>query len=108
MPCYRCGARATDPARGPSPWRTGVRGGAHVLICPACRDATDWTADLDRCAGCGSTALVRRLGDTTCRACGRTGPAVSAVDEPPAAADSSGVAAEVQRAVERVLGRERD
>jgi hypothetical protein len=27
-------------------------------------------ADLDRCAECGSTMLVRALGETVCRACG--------------------------------------
>jgi len=26
MPCYRCGTRQTDPARGHSPWQRGVRG----------------------------------------------------------------------------------
>src|SRR5215207_4005574 len=69
VPCYRCGARQTDPDRGASPWRRGVRGTEQVLVCPECQSRPDWTADLDRCPRCGSTALVRRLGRTVCRDC---------------------------------------
>src|SRR5690348_592604 len=69
MPCYRCGARQTDPGKGPSPWKRGVIRDEQVLVCPACQAGHDWTADLDRCGSCGSTMLVRALGETRCRAC---------------------------------------
>jgi hypothetical protein len=80
MPCYRCGSRQTDPARGSSPWKRGVRGDAQVLICPACQEGRDWGADLDRCARCGSTMLVRILGEARCRACGTAGSVIAADD----------------------------
>jgi len=69
MPCYRCGARQTDPGKGPSPWKRGVIDDEQVLVCPDCQTAHDWTADLDKCQSCGSTMLVRALGETRCRAC---------------------------------------
>jgi hypothetical protein len=71
MPCYRCGARQVDPARGPSPWKRGVRGSRQVLICPQCQSGRDWVSDLDRCPNCGGVRLVRRLGEVECRACGQ-------------------------------------
>jgi hypothetical protein len=71
MPCYRCGARQVDPARGPSPWKRGVRENCQVLICPQCQSGRDWASDLDRCPGCGSVRLVRRLGEVECRDCGQ-------------------------------------
>jgi hypothetical protein len=46
----------------------------QVLVCPACQQAHDWVADLDRCAECGSTMLVRALGETRCRQCSWTKP----------------------------------
>jgi len=49
MPCYRCGARQTDPGKGPSPWKRGVIADEQVLVCPDCQQTHDWTADLDRC-----------------------------------------------------------
>src|SRR4051794_30864693 len=72
MPCYRCGARQTDPGKGPSPWKRGVIHDEQVLVCPECQAAHDWVADLDRCTSCGSTMLVRSLGETRCRACSFT------------------------------------
>ncbi|WP_242906241.1 hypothetical protein [Actinomadura terrae] len=72
MPCFRCGARQTDPVRGASPWKRGVRADRQVLICPGCQAAHDWAADLDHCADCGSSALVCRLGEVECRDCGHT------------------------------------
>ncbi len=47
-----------------------MAGGEQVLVCPDCQSVHDWTADLDRCAACGSTVLVRALGETRCRGCG--------------------------------------
>lgn len=70
MPCYRCGTRQVDPDRGASPWARGVHGGHQVLVCPCCQTGPDWAAELDRCARCEGTHLVRRLGEVECRDCG--------------------------------------
>ena len=70
MPCYRCGMRQTDPERGKSPWRRGVVQDQLVLICPACQESADWTAELERCAKCRSAHLIRRLGQVECLDCG--------------------------------------
>ena len=70
MPCYRCGVRQSDPSRGQSPWKRGVRRHSQILICPGCQDAADWTAELDRCSRCSSVHLVKRLGEVECRDCG--------------------------------------
>lgn len=101
MPCYRCGLRQNDPARGPSPWKRGVRAGAQVLICPDCQRGRDWTAELDRCPACASTMLVRALGETTCRACGATVPDDAA--PVPVQQGASGLSADVAAAIERLL-----
>ena len=76
MPCYRCGVRQTDPGRGQSPWKRGVRRDSQILICPACQASHDWTADLDQCGQCSSVHLVRRLGEVECRNCGAIVPPV--------------------------------
>lgn len=106
MPCYRCGARQTDPVRGPSPWKRGVRRGAQVLICPTCQVDQDWTAELDHCPACGSTRLARALGETTCQDCGRPVPPAPA-GPPPAEPPVSParLAEDVAAAIERVLRR---
>lgn len=107
MPCYRCGARQTDPDRGASPWKRGVRSAQQVLVCPQCQASHDWQADLDQCAKCGSTQLVRRLGEVECRACGFVVPPEEAADTA-AALDTQtapGLAEEVALALERVLKR---
>ena len=70
MPCYRCGVRQTDPGRGQSPWKRGVRRYSQILICPGCQDTADWVAELDRCSQCSSVHLVKRLGEVECRDCG--------------------------------------
>ena len=70
MPCYRCGVRQTDPERGKSPWRRGVVRNQLVLICPACQESADWTAELERCTKCRSAHLIRRLGQVECLDCG--------------------------------------
>lgn len=71
MPCFRCGGRESDPARGPSPWKRGVRGGSHVLVCPACQSDPEWPSELDHCPSCDSWRLVRELGQVRCRRCGK-------------------------------------
>jgi hypothetical protein len=74
MPCYRCGVRQTDPSRGQSPWKRGVRRDSQVLICPRCQATDDWMADLSHCPRCASVHLVRRLGEVECRDCGTVVP----------------------------------
>ena len=132
MPCYRCGVRQTDPGRGQSPWKRGVRRDNQILICPACQASHDWTADLDRCGQCCSVHLVRRLGEVECRDCGAIVPPVIddlvggglgeagslGDDGPLSGAEPAGQAVapgqagaspdlseEVAKALERVLGR---
>ncbi|MEV4283951.1 hypothetical protein AB0K40_00440 [Nonomuraea bangladeshensis] len=105
MPCYRCGARQTDPVRGSSPWQRGVRAESQVLICPDCQRLHD--LDLDHCGTCRSTALICRLGEVECRSCGavwmaRSG---STPGRPPAMEMPPGLSAEVEAALNRVLGR---
>ncbi|MFI6905104.1 hypothetical protein ACIBKY_27855 [Nonomuraea sp. NPDC050394] len=101
MPCYNCGARQTDPVRGASPWKRGVRDESQVLICPDCQRLHD--LDLDTCGTCGSSALICRLGEVECRSCGSVRQARSGdqlVPESP-----PGLSAEVEAALNRVLGR---
>jgi hypothetical protein len=109
MPCYRCGTRQVDPARGHSPWQRGVRDDQQVLICPGCQTAHDWTAELDQCGRCGSVRLVRRLGEVECRECGFVASPECAAGGPERASRAGGEAAglseEVARALDRVLGR---
>src|SRR4051794_11217054 len=100
----RCGARQTDPVRGASPWKRGVRQGEQVLVCPDCQRAGDWTGELDTCPACGSTVLVRRLGETVCRACDSVVP--SDVGAPaPRGEGAPGLADDVAAALDRVLRR---
>ena len=106
MPCYRCGARPVDPVRGPSAWQRGVRDDAQVLVCPACQTEPDWRSHLSSCRSCGSTSLVRSLGEIHCRGCDATPTAVL----PPQADAAAGgrrhdpvFADEVGRALDRVL-----
>ena len=130
MPCYRCGVRQTDPDRGQSPWKRGVRSDSQILICPGCQTSHDWMADLDRCSQCSSVHLVRRLGEVECRDCGAIVPPV--IDDlaggglgssgslggtgslggrargagaPDRAGPSPDLSEEVAKALERVLGR---
>jgi len=74
-----------------------------VLICPACQESTDWTAELERCAKCRSAHLIRRLGQVECLDCGlvREPEAVTLV---PPRGDTA-LADEVGRALDRLLGR---
>lgn len=103
MGCHRCGAREVDPVRGPSPWKRGVIDGRQVLVCPDCQHGRDWRADLDRCAECASTALVRRLGEITCRSCGHLTAAPQ--ETRPAPSDGSELRDEVAAALDRLFGR---
>ena len=111
MPCHRCGARQTDPVRGASPWRRGVRAGEQVLVCPDCQRDRDWTSELSHCGSCGSARLVRVLGHTECQDCGAEdslGPepeGVPDVEAPVRPAPASALADEVQAALERQFGR---
>jgi len=119
MPCYSCGARQSDPERGPSPWKRGVVREHLVLVCPACQGRAGWSADLQSCARCGSLHLIRRLDQVECLDCrlvrdalpdvaaqggGRAGSARndSAANDS-AAADA--LADEVASALDRVLRR---
>jgi hypothetical protein len=115
MPCYRCGVRQTDPERGKSPWRRGVRHDQLVLVCPACQDG-NWTADLESCARCGTVHLIRRLGQVECLDCGLVDEPAPAhehapvlVPAPPGRPEAGpavgGLAEEVGRALDRILGR---
>ncbi|MGD0064746.1 MAG: hypothetical protein ABSB76_15030 [Streptosporangiaceae bacterium] len=112
MPCYRCGVRQTDPERGKSPWRRGVRHDQLVLVCPACQESGDWIAELESCLKCGSVHLIRRLGQVECLDCGLVRePATVLVPSRPGAQDADGTAGdaalaeEVGRALDRLLGR---
>jgi hypothetical protein len=105
MPCYRCGARQSDPVRGPSPWKRGVRSGEMVLVCPDCQRTHDWTGDMDHCPTCGSAALARALGETTCKACGAV-VTVTEGEPQPVHRSAPGLSDEVSAALERALHRQ--
>jgi hypothetical protein len=121
VPCYRCGVRQTDPERGKSPWRRGVLRDELVLVCPACQESGDWTAELESCARCASVHLIRRLGQVECLDCGLVREPVLAdaalvpagnprSPGPPAPRgprdrSDAALAEEVGRALDRLLGR---
>jgi hypothetical protein len=119
VPCYRCGVRQTDPERGKSPWRRGVVHDRLVLICPGCQERPDWTAELERCAKCRSSHLIRRLGQVECLDCGLVqdaeaalvpdaagrGPAAAGPGQGHDALADKSLADEVSRALDRLLGR---
>jgi hypothetical protein len=107
MPCFKCGARQTDPVRGASPWKRGVRKDHQVLVCPDCQAVSDWAADLDHCAGCGSTTLICRLGEVECRACGHVRDAERDSEERGAASPAPGLSEDVAQALARVLKSQR-
>jgi hypothetical protein len=90
-----------------------------VLVCPACQESGDWTAELESCARCGSVHLIRRLGQVECLDCGLVrepdavlipglvpaGSVDPAAPADPAASPDAALAEEVGRALDRVLGR---
>jgi hypothetical protein len=86
-----------------------VRHDQLVLVCPGCQESGDWAADLESCANCGSVHLIRRLGQVECLDCGLVRePAPVTVPSfagPPAADEDGALAAEVGRALDRLLGR---
>ncbi len=106
MGCHTCGRRQVDPDSGPSTWRRAVVAGEQVLVCPDCQ-VDGWTDGLDRCAECGSTVLVKRLGEVGCRTCGATGASAGGLDAPTArstpTAAREALADDVAAALERVL-----
>jgi hypothetical protein len=79
-----------------------------VLVCPACQEAGDWTADLEHCARCDSAHLIRRLGQVECLDCGLVREPATLV---PSSVQAGGepidptLADEVGRALDRLLGR---
>lgn len=80
--------------------------GEQVLVCPTCQ-VGDWTAVLDGCSACGSTSLVKRLGDVVCRGCGLVAP--GSTDRAGAMAQPQvreALARDVADALNRVLGRD--
>ncbi|MDA8436269.1 MAG: hypothetical protein M0Z98_09825 [Actinomycetales bacterium] len=108
MGCHRCRRRQVDPESGPSTWRRAVVGGDQVLICPDCQ-VEGWTDGLDRCRTCGSTVLVKQLGEVVCRACGATDATAGGTRDPgstgPTSSDAArdALADDVAAALDRVL-----
>ena len=103
MPCYRCGTRQVDPEPGkPSPWHRGVVREHQVLICPDCYPTA--LDDLTRCSRCDSVRLVRRLDQVECLDCRLTWDADAELGSQASHGADSGLAAEVARALERILG----
>jgi len=83
-----------------------------VLVCPACQESGEWTAEVESCTRCGSVHLIRRLGQVECLDCGlvREPRAVLVTAGPaavPAAGPDAALAEEVGRALDRLLGRTR-
>ena len=104
MGCLRCGRRQVDPDSGPSTWRRAVVAGEQVLVCPDCQ-VDGWADGLDRCSACGSTVLVKRLGEVSCRGCGAVDRVVAGPGAPERASSESrdDLAADVSAALDRVL-----
>ena len=103
MPCYRCGTRQADPEPGkPSPWHRGVVREQQVLICPGCYPGA--LDELARCARCDSARLIKRLGQVECLDCRLIRDAGSEPPVPGPRDADSGLAAEVARALERIMG----
>ncbi|HZB29419.1 MAG TPA: hypothetical protein VE465_04555 [Streptosporangiaceae bacterium] len=73
-----------------------------VLVCPDCQAAPDWAAELDQCAACASTALICRLGEVECRACGHVRDVERDSDDL-VASSAPGLSEDVAQALARVL-----
>ncbi|HVF20981.1 MAG TPA: hypothetical protein VNA14_12185 [Mycobacteriales bacterium] len=81
--------------------------GEQILVCPDCQRVHDWVSDLDTCAACASTRLVRTLGETRCLACGAVGEAAGGPLSPaeaPAQPAPGALAEDVSAALRRVFG----
>jgi hypothetical protein len=83
-----------------------------VLVCPACQESGEWTAELESCSRCASVHLIRRLGQVECLDCGLVRePEVALVlaarraAASPTARPDAALAEEVGRALDRLLGR---
>jgi hypothetical protein len=106
MACVGCGARQDDPARGPSPWKRGVRGGEQVLVCPDCQREAAWQAGFDHCPECDGVRLSKALGVVRCSACGWSGELPASPPSPdltPGGSTDDVLAGEVRAALDRVL-----
>jgi hypothetical protein len=103
VPCYHCGTRQVDPEPGkPSRWHRGIVREHQVLVCPDCYPVA--LDDLTRCSRCGRVRLVRQLDQVECLDCGLTREAEEEPAIPAARGADTDLAAEVARALERVLG----
>jgi hypothetical protein len=92
-----------DPEPGKAtPWHQGVVREHQVLICPGCYP--DAVADLARCSRCDSVRLIKRLDQIECLECRLTRDAATEPVVPGQQGADSGLAAEVARALARVLG----
>jgi hypothetical protein len=81
-----------------------VRHDRLVLVCPACQESGDWTADLEHCARCDSAHLIRRLGQVECLDCGLVRePAATLAAAPASPGSDASLAEEVGRALDRLL-----
>jgi hypothetical protein len=99
MGCFACARRQDDPSHGQvSDWRRAVVDGEQVLVCPDCFVSV---IGLDACTTCSSTALVKKLGEISCRSCGATWFKVTTERRP--SADRSALAREVGDAIDRLL-----
>jgi hypothetical protein len=84
-----------------------------VLVCPACQESGEWTAELESCSRCASVHLIRRLGQVECLDCGLVRePEVALVPaarprsaSTPLGRPDAALAEEVGRALDRLLGR---
>jgi hypothetical protein len=79
-----------------------------VLVCPACQESGEWTAELESCPKCASVHLIRRLGQVECLDCGlvrETEAALVPAAPPAAGRPDATLAEEVGRALDRLLGR---
>lgn len=80
-----------------------MRADEQVLVCPSCQGQPDWSAELQRCAACGSLRLSRALGITRCSACGHLEDSGDA-GRPAVGPGVGDLRDEVDAAIHRVLG----
>jgi hypothetical protein len=74
-----------------------------VLVCPACQESGDWTADLEHCSRCDSVHLIRRLGQVECLDCGLVREPAATLVPPASPGTDPSLADEVGRALDRLL-----